>query len=68
MRILIIADGRSATTRSWIKGLLPYQDEIHLVTTYPCPMVEGVKSLIFLPLAFSQVGRKQTEENLPSSD
>lgn len=67
MRILIIADGRSATTRSWIKGLFPYLDEIHLITTYPCPMVEGVASLIFLPLAFSQVGRNQTEENLPSS-
>jgi glycosyltransferase involved in cell wall biosynthesis len=59
MKILIIADGRSATTRSWIKGLVPYQDEVHLITTYPCQMMEGIKRLIFLPLAFSQVGRKQ---------
>jgi hypothetical protein len=67
MRILIIADGRSATTRSWIKGLLPFQDEIHLITTYPCEMMEGIKSLIFLPLAFSQVGRKQAASEKPAS-
>ena len=67
MRILIIADGRSATTRSWIKGLLPYQDEIHLITTYPCSVVEGIKSLTFLPLAFSQVGRKQAASEKPAS-
>ncbi len=67
MRILIIADGRSATTRSWIKGLFPYQDEIHLITTYPCEMMEGIKSLIFLPLAFSQIGRKQAISEEPAS-
>jgi glycosyltransferase involved in cell wall biosynthesis len=67
MRILIIADGRSATTRSWIKGLLPFHDEIHLITTYPCAMMEGIKSLIFLPLAFSQVGRKQAASEKTSS-
>jgi glycosyltransferase involved in cell wall biosynthesis len=67
MRILIIADGRSTTTRSWIKGLLPYQDEIHLITTYPCEMMEGIKSLIFLPLAFSQVGRKQAASEIRTS-
>jgi hypothetical protein len=67
VRILIIADGRSATTRSWIKGLMPFQDEIHLITTYPCPMVGGIKNLIFLPLAFSQVGRQPSETAQPSS-
>ncbi len=67
MRILIVADGRSATTRSWIKGLLSYQDEIHLITTYPCEMMEGIKSLVFLPLAFSQVGRKQAASEKPAS-
>lgn len=67
MRILIIADGRSATTRSWIKGLVPYQDEIHLITTYPCGMIEGIQSLRFLPLAFSQVGRKQDASEKPAS-
>jgi glycosyltransferase involved in cell wall biosynthesis len=67
MKILIIADGRSATTRSWIKGLLPYQDEIHLITTYPCEKMEGIKSLIFLPLAFSQVGRKQAASEIRTS-
>jgi glycosyltransferase involved in cell wall biosynthesis len=58
MKILFLADGRSATTRSWIKGLQPYDHEIHLISTYPCGEIEGVKSVTFLPLAFSGVGRK----------
>lgn len=57
MKILFIADGRSPTTRSWLKGLEPFNHELYLITTYPCGEIPGVKSITFLPLAFSQVGR-----------
>lgn len=59
MKILFIADGRSPTTKSWIKGVAAFGDELHLITTYPCQPIEGIKSMTFLPLAFSQVGRGQ---------
>jgi glycosyltransferase involved in cell wall biosynthesis len=69
MRILFIADGRSPTTKSWIKGVAAFGDEIHLITTYPCQPVDGVKSMTFLPVAFSQVGReKAVEEPGPQDD
>ena len=59
MKILFIADGRSPTTKSWIAGVAASGDELHLITTYPCRPVEGITSMTFLPLAFSQVGRDQ---------
>jgi glycosyltransferase involved in cell wall biosynthesis len=61
VKILILADGRSATTRSWIRALARYDDEIHLITTYPCDPVPELKSQVFLPLAFSHVGREGTK-------
>ncbi|MBA4421222.1 MAG: hypothetical protein C0391_08745 [Anaerolinea sp.] len=57
MKILFIADGRSPTARSWLKGLESFDHELHLITTYPCSEIPGVKSITFLPVAFSQVGR-----------
>jgi len=58
MKILFVADGRSPTTRSWLEGLQPYGHEMYLLSTYPCAAIPGVESVTFLPVAFSQVGRK----------
>jgi glycosyltransferase involved in cell wall biosynthesis len=68
MRILFIADGRSPTTKSWIAGVAGFGDEIHLITTYPCKPIEGIASMTFLPLAFSQVGREHAVEVPVSTD
>ncbi len=64
MKILFIADGRSATTRSWIRGLKPFNHDIHLISTYPCSEIEEVNSITFLPLAFSGVGRKPQDKQI----
>ncbi len=57
MKVLLVADGRSPITRSWIKGLLDINHTVHLVSSYPCTAPEGISGIEILPLAFSQVGR-----------
>ncbi len=56
MRILLIADGRSPTTRCWVRSLLALKHEIILVTTFPCTPMEGVEADVTLPVAFSALG------------
>lgn len=53
MRILLVADGRSPTTRRWVKMVASLGHEITLATTYPCAPVEGVEADVCLPVAFS---------------
>ncbi|MBW8009671.1 MAG: glycosyltransferase family 4 protein [Chloroflexi bacterium] len=65
MRILYIADGRSPTAINWISYFIDRGDEIHLVSTYPCDPLPGLKSFNFVPVAFSgaaggQKGEKST--------
>ncbi len=53
MRILLVADGRSPTTRRWVKAVVAIGHEVTLVSTYPCAPVEGVSADVCLPVAFS---------------
>ncbi len=53
MRILLVADGRSPTTRRWVKMVASLGHAITLATTYPCAPVEGVEADVCLPVAFS---------------
>jgi hypothetical protein len=57
MKVTLVADGRSPTTRSWIQGLVGKDYEIDLISTYPCQPVEGIHSTHELPVAFSKVGK-----------
>ena len=59
LKILLIADGRSPITRRWISMLKPLRYRISLVSSYPCPPVDGVQNLHILPLAFSSFGGSQ---------
>ncbi len=54
MKVLIIADGRSPTAKSWIRQVASIGYEIALLSTYFCELPEGVSELHILPLAFSQ--------------
>lgn len=56
MKLLFIADGRSPIALNWITHLAAGPDEIHLVSTFPCPAVAGVKSQHVIPVAFSGAG------------
>ena len=53
-KILVIADGRSPTARSWIAHLLKLGFEVSLVSTYRAEPVPGVREAIVLPLALSR--------------
>ena len=62
MHILLVADGRSPITRSWVQALLALQHQITLVSTFPCPEIAGIENVHIFPVAFgglsgSQAGR-----------
>jgi glycosyltransferase involved in cell wall biosynthesis len=59
MHILLIADGRSPTTRRWIQGLLALEHQVTLVSTYPCQAVPGVMGSHVVPVAFAGMGGGQ---------
>lgn len=52
--ILIIADGRSPTSRSWIANVQALNFRTSLVSTYPCPRPPGMEHFSILPVAFSR--------------
>jgi hypothetical protein len=58
--ILIIADGRSDTARSWIENIRSLGYRISLVSTFPCHPPEGLEHFLTLPVAFSRYSRKVT--------
>jgi len=58
--ILIIADGRSDTARSWIRNILSLGYRVSLVSTFPCHPPEGLEHFLTLPIAFSRFSRKVT--------
>jgi len=55
MHVLLVADGRSPTTRGWIRALLSFGCQVTLVSTYPCAPVEGVEASVCLPVAFASL-------------
>jgi glycosyltransferase involved in cell wall biosynthesis len=61
MKILLIADGRSPITQSWIKMLQPLGHELVLVSSYPCATIELITRQYILPLAFASQAGGQTK-------
>ncbi len=55
MRILFVADGRSAIALNWIGGIIARGHEVHLLSTFPCETQIGLASLEFVPVAFSKL-------------
>lgn len=53
MRILIIADGRSPITRSWLKMLKGLEHQVSLISSFPCQPLPGLELQRVIPLAFS---------------
>lgn len=56
MKILLVADGRSTTTRRWVQTVLGLGHQVILASTFPCAPVEGVEADVTLPVAFSALG------------
>ncbi len=58
MRILFVADARSAISQSWIAHFAGRGDDVHVISTYPCDqgIIPGAR-LYQLPIAFSSFSR-----------
>lgn len=63
MKVLIIADGRSPTTKSWIRQIASIGYEVALLSTYSCDLPEGVSEMYLLPLAFSRAATSRGGES-----
>jgi glycosyltransferase involved in cell wall biosynthesis len=53
MHIMIVADGRSPTTRRWIASLRELGYRLTLVSSFPCAPVAGIEAMYVLPVAFA---------------
>ena len=65
LKMLIVADGRSAITRRWFEMLQPLGHEITLASTFASEPVEGVRETCIIPVAFSQFGGSQAGNASP---
>jgi len=59
MRILIVADGRSPITRSWLNMLAGLGHQVSLVSSFPCQLLPGLQTQRTIPLAFSEFSGSQ---------
>ncbi|MFN2302974.1 MAG: glycosyltransferase [Anaerolineales bacterium] len=64
--ILIIADGRSPTTHSWLANIQALGYETSLISTYPCQPPKNLRQFSVIPVAFSQFGSTQGGNNRSS--
>ncbi len=55
MKLLYIADGRSPIALNWIRYFINHRNEVHLVSTYACPSIEGLASQVVIPLGMSEL-------------
>jgi len=53
MRLLFVADGRSAIALNWIRYFVEAGHVVHLASTYPCASNLPLASLNVIPVAFS---------------
>ena len=63
--ILIIADGRSPTAKSWINNIQALGYRISLVSTFPCQLPEGLHQFHVLPVALSRYSKSPTQSGTP---
>jgi glycosyltransferase involved in cell wall biosynthesis len=55
VRLLFVTDGRSPIALNWIDYFLQQEDEVHLVSTFPCAADPRLASFTFIPVAFSEL-------------
>ncbi len=66
--ILIVADGRSPTTQSWIRCIQGSGFKVSLVSSYACKAISGLAHFSVMSLAFSRfAGRPTLKPARPSS-
>jgi glycosyltransferase involved in cell wall biosynthesis len=55
MRLLYVVDGRSPIALNWISYFIHHGNDVHLVSTYPCPSIEGLASQVVVPMGMSEL-------------
>jgi len=63
--VLIIADGRSPTARSWISNIQSLGYRVSLVSTFPCQPPDDIDQFHILPVAFSRFSNRPTQSGAP---
>ena len=63
--ILIIADGRSPTAKSWINNIQSLGYRVGLVSTFPCQPPEGLDQFHILPVALSRFSKSTAPSGAP---
>ena len=66
MRILFIADGRSAIALNWIRWFIATGYEVHLASTFPCQPEPGLASFTIIPVALSEVKASAPSTSTPA--
>ena len=64
MRILYVADGRSPTALSWIEYFVNAGHEVHLASPFECSTNLDLRSISFVPVAFSGSAGSAENRNL----
>lgn len=59
MHVMLVADGRSPTSRRWVKAVLALGHQVTLVSTFPCDFIPGSQATYILPLAFAGMAGSQ---------
>ncbi len=59
VHILIVADGRSPTTKKWLQVLEELGYTISLLSTFPCQPPSGLRTFTVLPVAFARFAGSQ---------
>jgi glycosyltransferase involved in cell wall biosynthesis len=59
MHVLLVADGRSPNTRSWVQSLISLDLQVSLISTYPCDPFTNLGQVDVLPVAFAGLSGSQ---------
>ena len=59
MHVMLVADGRSPTSRHWVQAVLALGHQVSLVSTFPCEFIPGTQATYILPLAFAGMAGSQ---------
>ena len=65
--ILIVADGRSPTARSWIKNIQAQGFTVSLLSTFQCDPTTELKQFYILPIAFSRYSSSTSSSSRSTS-
>ncbi len=64
--LLLIADGRSPTARSWIENIQELGYRVSLISSFPCEPPANLHAFNILPIAFSRFSQPTTLTSQPT--